>query len=117
MRIQFVARNSNAAKYKDLTVGNIYQVIGLEANDFRIINDEGLPYLYPPELFSIDDEHEPEDWIIEYGEDGERYSYPPELNRVGFFEDYFDGDQKTIAIFRQFLAKQRNLRSAISKTA
>ncbi len=117
MRIQVIAKNSNATQFKDLTVGNSYQVIGIEADDFRIINDEGLPYLYPPELFSIADESEPDDWITDYGEDGERYSYPPELNRAGFFEDYFDGDQKTMAIFRQYLAKQRTLRSITSEVA
>ncbi|MFO1424582.1 MAG: hypothetical protein U1F70_13230 [Candidatus Competibacteraceae bacterium] len=29
------------------------------------------------------------DWITEFGQDGEEYSYPPPLNKVGFFEDFF----------------------------
>lgn len=29
--------------------------------------------------------------IIEYGDDGERYSYPPELHEAGSFEGCFDG--------------------------
>ncbi|MFH1932434.1 MAG: hypothetical protein ABIN18_12715, partial [Pseudomonadota bacterium] len=33
----------------------------------------------------------PDFWICQYGEDGERYCYPPEWNEVGFFEDYHDG--------------------------
>lgn len=113
MRVKFITKNSNATKYRDLTVGNVYHVIGIEADDFRLINDEGLPYLYPPYLFEIVDKYEPEDWVTEYGDDGERYSYPPELNEVGFFEDYFDGNSQAIAVFRQYLAKQRAQRSKI----
>ena len=101
--------------YPDLTIGNLYQVIGIEADDFRIINNDGSPYLYPACLFEIIDPHEPDDWITEFGEDGERYAYPAELNRPGFFEDYFDGDEQTIATFRHFLAKQQMLRAHTSQ--
>jgi hypothetical protein len=115
MKAQFTAKSSDAAEYQDLTIGNSYHIIGIEADDFRIINDEGSPYLYPPHLFTIVDDHEPDDWITEYGEDGERYSYPPELNRVGFFEDYFDGEPQAITTFRRYLVQQRVLRSKIPK--
>lgn len=115
MKIQFIAKGSNGTKYPDLTIGNIYHVVGIEADDFRIVNNEGLPYLYSPHLFLVVDESEPEDWLTEYGEEGERYSYPPELNSPGFFEDYFDDDQKAIAAFRQYLARQRALRSEKAK--
>jgi len=115
MKIQFMAKGSNISKYPDLTVGNIYHVIGIEADDFRIINDEGLPYVHSHSLFMVVDKSESEDWITEYGEEGERYSYPPELNESGFFEDYFDGDQKAVATFRHYLAKQRALRSEKAK--
>jgi hypothetical protein len=76
-----------------------YFVIGIEADDYRILDDHGKPYLYEAELFEVIDPHEPEDWISEMGEDGERYAYPPMLNRVGFFEDFFDGDPQAIAEF------------------
>jgi len=117
MRVEFIITDLDGIEYHDLTIGNVYHVIGIEADEFRLINDEGRPYLYPPDLFSIVDETESEDWITEYGEDGERYAYPPELNSVGFFEDYFDDDPKAIATFRQYLAKQRVLRSTIPKAA
>lgn len=117
MKVRLVAKKLDGVEYQDLTIGNIYNVIGIEADDFRIINDEGQPYLYPPALFSIVDKNEPEDWLTEYGEDGERYAYPPELGQVGFFEDYFDDDPKAIAIFRQYLANQRIRRNNIPKAA
>jgi hypothetical protein len=42
---------------------------------------------------------EPGDWITEFGESGERYSYPPALNSTGFFEDFFDRKPKAVATF------------------
>ena len=49
---------------------------------------ENDPVLYDPACFRIVDPQEPEFWVCEIGEDGERYCYPPEWSEVGFFEDY-----------------------------
>lgn len=87
------------ARYRDLTFGQPYVVIGIEADHLRILNDVGRPFLYPPDLFSLIDPREPVDWGTEVGDDGERYSYPPPLNRSGFFEDFFDEKTKAVAIF------------------
>jgi hypothetical protein len=88
-------------RYPDLTLGQPYAVLGIEANDFRLLNDRGRPYLYPSQLFDVVDPHEPEDWITEVGEDGERYAYPPLLNASGFFEDFFDAKREAVATFWQ----------------
>ena len=72
---------------------------GIEANGFRILNDSGRPYLYPPHLFKLVDSHEPCDWVTEYGEDEERYAYPPPLNKPGFFEDFFDEKAEAVRTF------------------
>ncbi|MDZ7621356.1 MAG: hypothetical protein U5O69_02605 [Candidatus Competibacteraceae bacterium] len=85
--------------YTDLSEGQPYFVIGIEADDYRILNDTGQPYLYPSELFQIVDSHYPSDWVTEFGEDGEQYAYPAPLNEAGFFEDFFDRQQKQISIF------------------
>jgi hypothetical protein len=87
------------ARYRDLTFGQPYVVIGIEADDLRILNDAGRPFLYPPELFSLVDRREPVDWVTEFGDDGERYSYPPPLNKSGFFEDFFDEKAKAVSVF------------------
>src|SRR5712692_10191352 len=84
-------------RYRDLTLGQFYDVIGIEADELRIINNAGRPFLYSPDLFSLVDAREPADWVTEFGEDGERYSYPPPLNRPGFFEDFFDQKAKAVA--------------------
>jgi hypothetical protein len=86
-------------RYPDLTPGAPYVVIGIEGDDYRILNDAGRPYLYAARPFEIVDAREPKDWVTESGEDGERYSYPPPLNDAGFFEDFFDGRSKAVKAF------------------
>jgi hypothetical protein len=90
-------------RYRDLTSGQLYDVIGIEADELRIINNAGRPFLYPPDLFSLVDAREPLDWVTEFGDDGERYSYPPLLNRLGFFEDFFDQKAKAVETFWRVL--------------
>lgn len=87
------------ARYRDLTFGQPYVVIGIEGDDLRILNDACRPFLYPPSLFSLVDPREPVDWVTEFGDDGERYSYPPPLNKSGSFEDFFDQEAKAVGTF------------------
>jgi len=87
------------SRYPDLTSGQPYVVIGIEADDFRLLNDRGSPYLYPRRLFTVVDPSEPDDWVDEHGEDGERYAYPPALNKAGFFEDFFDAKPRAVRTF------------------
>jgi hypothetical protein len=89
------------ARYRDLTPSQPYVVIGIEADDLRILNDAGRPYLYPRSLFAVVDPREPANWVREFGEDRERYAYPPLLNKPGFFEDFFDEKPRAIATFRR----------------
>ncbi len=94
------------SQYLDLTPGQPYLVLGIEADDLRILNDQGKPYLYPREIFKVLDAREPADWVTEVGEDNERYAYPPLLNDTGFFEDYFDGKATVIATFWRALNRR-----------
>jgi hypothetical protein len=59
------------SQYPDLTPGQPYLVLGIEADDFRILNDRGRPYLYPREIFTVVDAREPDDWVNELGEDND----------------------------------------------
>ena len=94
-----VKLKQQAGRQPDLTIGQPYAVIGIEADDLRILNDHGQPYLYPSDQFEVLDTRQPRDWVVELGEEGEQYAYPPSLNRVGFFEDFFDEKDETIATF------------------
>ena len=86
-------------EYPDLTYGQHYVLIGIEADDFRLLNNQGRPYLYPHHLFEVIDPHKPSEWVTEIGEAGEVYAYPPKLNEPGFFEDFFDGEKGAVSTF------------------
>jgi len=96
MIVELCERDS---RYPDLTPGQPYVVLGIEADDLRILNDQGRPYLYPSKIFAVVDAREPEDWVSETGQDNERYTYPLPFNDAGFFEDYFDGKSEAVATF------------------
>jgi len=108
MIVKLINRNTN---YTDLAPQQSYVVIGIEADDYRILNDFGRPYLYPHDLFEIEDPHEPDDWVPEIGDDGERYSYPPALNSPGFFEDFFDGKESAVSQFWRVINQRLALAS------
>jgi len=80
-----------------LTLGQEYEVLGIEADGYRILNDPDTcpygndPVLFEPECFEVTDSTFPDFWVCSTGADGEQYCYPPEWNEVGFFQDYRDG--------------------------
>jgi len=80
--------------YPELSVGNVYRVLGIEADSLRIMSDAGEPILFYPTAFAFDDSALPTQWIAKRGEDGELYAYPPELHEPGFFEKFFDYDKR-----------------------
>lgn len=94
-----VKLKSKNPSYPDLSEDQPYFVIGIEADDYRILNDAGKPYLYPPEIFEVLDSRQPPDWVTEFGDEGEQYSYPPPLNEAGFFEDFFEHKPEQMSIF------------------
>jgi len=96
MVVRFKKQNP---RYRDLSTRQPYMVIGIEADDFRVLNDAGRPYLYPARLFAVIDRREPADWVTELGDDSERYAYPPPLNKPGFFEDFFDDKPRAVSTF------------------
>ena len=108
VRLRWTESNS----YSELTPGQFYVVIGIEADDLRLINDEGRPYLYPVAWFEILDDEEPEEWVTEYGDDGEKYAYPPELNEPGFFENFFETDPDAVRTFWRVINRKLAMQAA-----
>jgi hypothetical protein len=84
-----------------------YEVIGIEDDQYRLLDDNGLPYLYSAASFEVTDSEEPSNWVTEYGEEGERYAYPMELLEPGFFEDFFDGKPDVVQKFRSLYPGKR----------
>lgn len=75
-----------------LTVRKQYEVLGIEGDWFRILDETGEPVLFDPQCFEVTDPAEPDFWLSFVGDEGERYAYPPEWNVPGFFEKWHDGN-------------------------
>ena len=91
----------SSSKSNSLTYGKSYEVIGIEADSFRIVNDFNDPCLYEPSIFEISDPTEPPFWVSSLGDDGERYAYPSSWSSSGFFEDVHDHVAGVVAQFWQ----------------
>ena len=85
MIVKLKKRNT---RYRDLTFGQPYLVIGIEADEFRILNEAGRPFLYSPNLFSSLTQESQTIGLTEFG-----------LNKAGFFEDSFGQKTKAAAAF------------------
>ena len=77
-----------------------YYVVEITDEEFRVLNSNHEPILYPKELFIVEDKI-PENWIRESYEDGEYYISPPEFQGY-FFEDYFEGKPEAVSIFNEW---------------
>lgn len=88
----------------DLTVGKTYRVIAIECDDYRIIGDDGRPYIYPKEAFVVIEADFDPDWVVEVEDDCGLYAGPKEFASPGFFEDYFEDQQFAREIVNQYLS-------------
>lgn len=105
--MKVVLRNSIAPDGRthwSLTVGREYEVLGIEADSYRLLDDTGAPFLFEPVCFEVDDRREPAFWSSEIGDEGERYAYPPGWGVPGFFEAWHDGDRVIRRVFADQLA-------------
>ena len=103
--MKVVLRNRDApdgSNYCSLTVGHEYEVLGIESDNYRLLNDGGEPIVFDRTCFAVVDPCEPIFWVSEFGEAGERYAYPPGWGVPGFFEDWHDG----VRIIRQVFVAQ-----------
>ncbi len=103
--------SSHAGVAYDLTPGEIYEVLAIEAGDYRVLDDTGRPYLFPPDIFEVVDPARPAHWITE-SLDGVEYASAPELAAPGFFENYFDGDPEAVRTFNRYLNHHLRLTDA-----
>ena len=101
--VLLVEQFEGSPDHQNLTSGNIYRVISLEADGIRVMNDYGEPGLYPDSWFSITDPQWPTDWVVTIGTEGERYASPQVLSDNYFWERYFDGDKEATQILQKRL--------------
>ena len=83
----------------EMTIGKTYEVIGIEGDYYRIVDDSYMPYLYNPNQFEIVDSSRPDFWISGFEEEDEEYSYPKDWGVPGFFEDFHDGVEEVVSKF------------------
>ncbi len=88
--------------HQHLKPNKIYEVIGIDHDSYRVIDEAGEPILYPKALFEIIDPLIPTFWIRKAYSSDEYYIDPPGLDKPGFYEDYFDGKPEAIATFQKF---------------
>ena len=102
-----VIANSKANQTPHLTPGQVYIVVGLDQEAYRVLNDNEEPILYEKSMFELDedDSNLPSSWIREDFGDGEYFINPPELSARGFYEDFFDGIPSANAMFKDYLSK------------
>ncbi len=104
-------KNRSDARIHALTPRAEYEVIGIEADMYRILNDDGDPCLYPPQIFRVLDARRPKHWVSEK-HDGAEYAYTRALGRLGFFEDYFDRKPAARRTFHRYLNRHMRLTDA-----
>lgn len=94
-----------AMEHANLTIGRRYEVLAIENDIYRILDDSDDPVLYDPSCFKIIDDSRPSFWICSTGEDGELYCEPPEWADICFFEKYHDGVESVRDEFWKVLRK------------
>jgi hypothetical protein len=103
--MKIVLRNPDAPDgrhVESLTVGSEYDVLGIECDNYRLLDDLGEPVRFDPGGFEVVDPQEPIFWVSEVGDQGERYDYPPGWRVPGFFEAWHDRD---VVVQRLFVAQ------------
>lgn len=105
MLVTPIRREDSEGHILSLTLEREYEVLGIEADSYRILNDQRDPVLYEPSSFQILDASEPTFWVSRVGEDGERYAYPEAWAYAGFFEDFHDGLPVALDTFWKTLSR------------
>lgn len=110
MKVQCIfINNPENVKKRDywLTVGKIYTVLSiyieLNKNDcsYRMIGDDGhLPAMYESKQFNIIDGKMPPNWEF-LSSDNYIEITPKSWFSLGFWENFFDDEQKSLEIFKQ----------------
>lgn len=110
MRVRCIKNRSGGVRHR-LSLRAPYEVIGIEAGWFRIIDDDGMPVLFDPALFKVVDQTRPIHWVSRV-RDGAEYAYAPQIGKPGFFEDIHEGDPQARRIFHRYVNEHLRLTEA-----
>jgi len=88
-----------------VTPGETYEVLGIEAGDYRLIDDFGDPVLIDASACEVVDPARPADWVASI-EDGVEYAYPPEFNEPGFWERYHEQEAEARRVYSRYVNRK-----------
>ncbi len=100
--------------HRGLTPGIVYDVVSIENEFLRVVDDFGEPILYPDILFDVVDSSVCPDWVTQTCSDGQRFVGPEIFLEPGFFEHYFDKDALAIKVFDSYL-NEKNIKKEARK--
>jgi len=91
--------------YPDLTLGNIYNILAVDIDSYRIIGNRGFPYLYDKRRFEVIDDKLDNEWEKTVTESG-RILYNPKEFKEHLLSKYFDQNIRAINIFNRYVKKK-----------
>jgi hypothetical protein len=113
-RPDFKERTRDDSSHETISPDEIYLVIAVDRDFYRVIDDAGQPVMFPKELFEVIDKRIPSGWAFDEHVGGSYYLEPIPCSVPGFYEDYYgsDGDQvaqiRSHSIVTQVIAAMRD---------
>jgi len=84
-------------------LGAVYEVLDILVESgrvsLRLVGDESTPAMFQVEMFEVVDSTIPPTWTVTSAQPGCLYFAPTAWSRPGFWEDFFDGNEKARACF------------------
>ena len=89
---------------------SVYDAIGISPDCLTVVNEDGMPALYPRSIFEIIDDSDTLTWHWEWSDIDDWYGGPHELHEQGFlYVDYYEDDPRAVEVFERF-RKEKGLR-------
>jgi hypothetical protein len=95
---------NSAFRHPDITEGNLYSILGMEGDYYRILGDTGKPYLYHKNRFEVIACEKGMDWTREIDSVIGEICYPAAIT-VNIFEEFFLYDLKAKVIISSYVNK------------
>ncbi len=109
MRVRCTKTQGDDGWLPQITLGAEYEVLSIECDSYRLIGDCGEPSLFEPQFFSITDPMRPESWIPPFIDEDEEYCGPPEFERSGYWDEFYDGNEDAVALFWRYINRHINV--------
>ena len=96
-KVNFLDFARDGLEHPNLGPGAEYFVLEVDDENYRVVNHNGEPILYPKELFEVLDRTVPAGWGFYEYDEGSYYLEPTFAAKPGFYEDWHGSDGDLIA--------------------